>query len=238
MDKSNQKSVVIVAGGMGSRMKTDLPKQFIEIAGKPVLMHTILKFYHCFQDIQIVVVLPFEQIETWNRLISEYRFTIPHQIAPGGTERFYSVKKGLAMIQDTGVVAIHDGVRPLVSEKVIKQSFQAAQKSGGAIPVIRPAESLRKISKNENLPVNRNDYRLVQTPQTFQTKRIKKAYEQPYETRFTDDATVFEAAGNTISLIDGNIENIKITHPFDLKVVQLILADNQDKPKHLTAYKK
>lgn len=238
MKKSYQKSAVIVAGGKGSRMKTEFPKQFIEIAGKPVLMHTILKFYHCFQDIQIVVVLPFEQIETWNRLLSEYRFTIPHQIAPGGTERFYSVKNGLAKIQDIGVVAIHDGVRPLVSEKVIRQSFMVAQESGGAIPVIRPAESLRKISKNENLPVNRNDYRLVQTPQTFQTKRIKKAYEQPYQTRFTDDATVFEAAGNTVSLIDGNIENLKITHPFDLKVVELILPDNLDLPKHVACYKK
>lgn len=224
MQNTSQKSVVIVAGGKGTRMKSDTPKQFIEVAGKPVLMHTILKFYHCIRDIQIVVVLPFEQIETWNRLISEHRFTIPHQITPGGAERFYSVKNGLAMLEDSGLVAIHDGVRPLVSDSVIKTSFQAAEISGGAIPVISPADSLREVSGTESSPVNRNNYKLVQTPQTFLTKRIKKAYEQAFETKFTDDATVFEADGNSITLIDGNIENIKITRAIDLKVVESCLT--------------
>lgn len=224
MNDTNQKSVIIVAGGKGKRMGTDTPKQFLPVAGKPVLMHTILKFYHCFRDIRIVVVLPFEQIETWNRIISAQRFIIPHHITGGGEERFYSVKNGLLAIEDSGLVAIHDGVRPLVSEEVIRRSFIEAERSGGAIPVTCPAESLRKISETGSIPVNRTDYKLVQTPQTFRTKLIKKAYNKPFETRFTDDATVFEADGNTISLIEGNVENIKITRAFDLKVVESYLA--------------
>ena len=223
MEKSQQKSVIIVAGGKGSRMNSETPKQFLPVAGKPILMHTILRFYNCFRNIRIVVVLPFGQIETWNRIISEHRFIIPHRITPGGDQRFHSVKNGLSMIEDDGLVAIHDVVRPLVADSVIRESFRAAAHTGGAIPVIKPADSLRKITKAESKPVDRDAYRLVQTPQTFDVKLIKKAYEQPYEAGFTDDSTVFEADENKVELFEGNRENIKITHPADLKFAESYL---------------
>lgn len=219
-----KKSVIIVAGGRGKRMGMETPKQFLPVNGKPVLMHTILKFHSCVPKIFIVVVLPFDQIEEWNRIISEHRFIIPHQIVPGGEERFHSVKNGLNKIDDDGLVAIHDGVRPLVSEKVIRESFSIAEKTGAAIPVIRPAESLRQIVNSGSKPVNRDTFRLVQTPQTFQATLIKKAYQQPYEPRFTDDASVLEADGNPVSLFEGNRENIKITWPEDIYLAGHLIA--------------
>lgn len=222
MEKSTSKSVVIVAGGAGKRMGSEIPKQFLLIGKKPLLMHTILKFYHTFRDIKIVVVLPFDQIETWNRIISEHRFIIPHQVTAGGEERFYSVKNGLKMVDEHGLVAIHDGVRPLVSESVIRQCFEAAGSYGGAIPVIKPSESIREISEGGSCPLDRERYRLVQTPQTFKSALIKKAYEQPFESRFTDDATVYEADGNKITLVEGNPENIKITSPADLELAKAL----------------
>lgn len=219
-----KKSVIIVAGGRGKRMGMETPKQFLPVNGKPVLMHTIFKFHNCVPKIFIVVVLPFDQIEEWNRIISEHRFIIPHQIVPGGEERFHSVKNGLNKIDDDGLVAIHDGVRPLVSEKVIRESFSIAEKTGAAIPVIRPAESLRQIVNSGSKPVNRDTFRLVQTPQTFQATLIKKAYQQPYEPRFTDDASVLEADGNPVSLFEGNRENIKITWPEDIYLAGHLIA--------------
>lgn len=205
-------------------MGMETPKQFLPVNGKPVLMHTILKFHSCVPKIFIVVVLPFDQIEEWNRIISEHRFIIPHQIVSGGEERFHSVKNGLNKIDDDGLVAIHDGVRPLVSEKVIRESFSIAEKTGAAIPVIRPAESLRQIVDSGSKPVNRDAFRLVQTPQTFQATLIKKAYQQPYEPRFTDDASVLEADGNPVSLFEGNRENIKITWPEDIYLAGHLIA--------------
>jgi len=223
MEKIIAKSVIIVAGGSGSRMTTETPKQFLLLTGRPVLMHTIQKFYNCFPDIRIVLVLPFGHIELWNRLISEHRFLIPHQIIAGGKERFFSVKNGLKMINDEGLVAIHDGVRPLVSDEVIKKSFQMAQAYGGAIPVIPPAESLRKVENDNTYPANREHFRLVQTPQTFNTALLKKAYEQAWEAKFTDDATVFEADNNKVHLFDGNRENIKITWPADIHFAEAMM---------------
>lgn len=217
------KTVIIVAGGIGLRMNSETPKQFLEIAGKPILMHTILKFFHFDQKINIVLVLPFDHIATWNMLCSQHRFTIPHQIETGGSERFYSVKKGLQHAMPGGLAAIHDGVRPLVPEQLIKESFEAAAKFGSAIPVIPPAESLRKTEGESSYPVDRDLFRLVQTPQTFKTDLITEAYERPFKPEFTDDATVFEAAGNTIHLIPGAPENIKITRPADLIFAKAIL---------------
>lgn len=225
MKKTQQKSVIIVAGGKGSRINTETPKQFLLIAGKPILMHTILRFYHCFHAIRIVVVLPFDQIETWNRIISGHRFTIPHLVTSGGKERFHSVKNGLEMIENEGLVAIHDGARPLISKSVIMEGFRLAARTGGAIPVVKPSESLRKLSSLSSVPVNRDDYRLVQTPQTFDVSLLKKAYKQPYESRFTDDATVFEAKGNKVELFDGTRENIKITWPEDIYMAEHILKN-------------
>jgi 2-C-methyl-D-erythritol 4-phosphate cytidylyltransferase len=223
MESQTKKAVVIVAGGSGKRMGIETPKQFIELAGKPVLMHTINKFYHFGQRMQIVLVLPFDHIETWNRLCNEHRFTIAHEIVLGGDERFFSVKKGLVKVSEGCLVAIHDGVRPLVSDEVIANSFLAAEKYGGAIPVISPSESIRQKMDVGSKPVNRDQYVLVQTPQVFKSELIKKAYELPFREKFTDDATVFEAAGHTIYLVEGNPENIKITKPADLVFVEAIL---------------
>lgn len=226
MEKKIAKSVIIVAGGTGARMTTETPKQFLLLAGRPVIMHTIQKFYHCFSDIKIILVLPFGHIELWNRLISEHRFLIPHQIVAGGNERFFSVKNGLTMVHDEGLVAIHDGVRPLVADKVIFNSFKMAQAYGGAVPVISPSESLRKVENGESYPANREHFRLVQTPQTFNTILLKKAYEQEWNEKFTDDATVFEADKNKVHLFDGNRENIKITWPSDIHFAEAILKYN------------
>ena len=226
MEKNKEKSVIIVAGGQGKRMDTQVPKQFLILSGWPVLMHTILKFYHFDPKINIILVLPFNHIDTWNRLCSEFRFLIAHKITTGGDERFFSVKNGLDMVSNKGLVAIHDGVRPLVSEKVIRNSFETADQFGGSIPVIPPSESLRLVQNNTSKPVDRNRYFLVQTPQTFKSEQIKKAYSQPFEKRFTDDATVFESNGNTVALIEGNRPNIKITWPSDVYLAQSIFAQD------------
>jgi len=223
MEQTISKSVIIVAGGSGSRMASEIPKQFLLLAGRPALMHTIQKFYNCFSEIKIVLVLPFHHIELWNRLISEHRFFIQHQVVAGGRERFFSVKNGLKMINDGGLVAIHDGVRPLVSDEVIIKSFQIAQAYGCAVPVISPAESLRKLENGSSYPANRENYRLVQTPQTFNNALLKKAYQQPWDKKFTDDATVFEADKNKIHLFDGNRENIKITWPSDIYFAEAMM---------------
>lgn len=226
MENQQSKYVIIVAGGSGERMSGILPKQFIVVGAKPILMHTILRFYNFDAKMNIIVVLPFEHIDTWNFLCSKYRFAVPHQIAPGGKERFDSVRNGLDKVSGDGLVAIHDGVRPLVSPQVIKSSFETADLFGGSIPVVSPSESLRYVENQLSKSVNRNDYRLVQTPQTFRSRLIKKAYNKPYEERFTDDAGVFEADGNTISLIEGNHENIKITWPSDIIYAEALLSNS------------
>ncbi len=224
MENQQKKAVVIVAGGSGKRMKSEVPKQFIDLADRPILMHTINKFYQFDQQIHVVLTLPFEHIETWNRLCTEHRFTIAHDIIPGGNERFFSVQNGLSKVSDDCLVAIHDGVRPLVSEEVINKTYFSAQKHGGAIPVIHPGESIRQRSIKGSKAVNRDQFVLVQTPQTFKSNLIKEAYQLPYKKNFTDDATVFEAAGHTIHLVEGNQENIKITRPSDLVFAEAILT--------------
>jgi len=220
-----QKSVIIVAGGAGKRMGGDIPKQFIEIAGKPVLMHTMLRFFDFDSNIYIVLVLPFHQIETWNRLCSQHRFMLPHQIVAGGDERYNSVKNGLEKISDDQLVAIHDGVRPLVSRETISKSFEMAEIYGSAVPSVPVKESLREVLEGKNRPVDRRNFYLIQTPQTFKSSLIKQAYQKPYNPLFTDDASVFEAAGNEVHLFEGNIENIKITTPTDLKIAAILLNE-------------
>ncbi len=223
MEKKLNKAVVIVAGGSGKRMGLETPKQFIVVAGKPILMHTIFRFYNYDPNIFIVLVLPFDHIETWNRLCSDYRFTLAHQVVPGGAERYFSVKSGLEKITNDCLIAIHDGVRPLVSEQVIANTYQAAATHGSAIPVISPSESIRKRDGDISIPVNREQFILVQTPQIFKAELLKKAYEIPYQDRFTDDATVFEANGQTVHLVEGNVENIKITRPADILFAEGVL---------------
>ncbi len=215
---------IIVAGGNGSRMQSELPKQFIPIGGRPVLMRTIEQFTAVDEEITIILVLPKEQINYWQELQTKYAFEVPVLVSEGGSTRFHSVKNGLACITEPGLVAVHDGVRPFVSSTTITLGFQAAADFQAAIPVIDVVDSVRKVSGETNAAVNRSDYRLVQTPQVFQVELLQKAYAQDYSSIFTDDASVVEALGQPIHLFEGNRENIKLTTPFDLKLAEILLA--------------
>jgi 2-C-methyl-D-erythritol 4-phosphate cytidylyltransferase len=214
---------IVVAGGKGLRMQTDIPKQFIELQGKPVLMRTLEVFHQYNSSIRLILVLPSVQINFWKELCAKYSFNIPHQIVSGGQTRYDSVKNGLAAIQGTALVAVHDGVRPFVNIQTITRCFHEAEKYGSAIPVMDLEESIRHITETGSQSVDRKAYRLVQTPQVFKSDMLKKAYEQDYSPLFTDDASVVEAMGVKIKLVDGNRENIKITTAFDLKIAETIL---------------
>ena len=210
-------TVLIVAGGKGLRMGSDLPKQFLPIGGKPVLMHTIEAF-HCFdRTMKIILVLPKEQQTYWQELCAKHSFVIEHTVADGGETRFHSVKNGLACV-NSGLVGVHDGVRPFVAPEVIKRCYELAAIKKAVIPVIDVVETVRHITETGSETVNRNDYKLVQTPQVFDAELLKQAYAQEYTPFFTDDASVVEAMGVSVCLAEGNRENIKITTPFDLKI--------------------
>jgi 2-C-methyl-D-erythritol 4-phosphate cytidylyltransferase len=216
--------VVIVAGGSGKRMGMDTPKQFLELAGRPVLMHTIERFRKFNESIEIITVLPENQLRFWNELQKKYSFNIPHTLVKGGPKRFMSVQHGLEFVNSPGLVAIHDGVRPLVRTETIKRCFEIAEKYGNAIPVISPADSLRFEKEDGNTPVNRMQIKQIQTPQVFDVAKIKNAYLQDFDPTFTDDATVLEKTGEKINLVEGNRENIKITNPEDLFIAQTLLS--------------
>lgn len=215
--------VLIVAGGKGSRMGTDIPKQFLPVGGKPVLMRTLEAFYTYSQDIQIILVLPHDQQDYWKELCEEYHFTIPHRIADGGETRFHSVRNGLELVDGPGLVAVHDGVRPFVSQEVIARCYELAAAELAVVPVVKVVETVRQLTDVGSMTVNRDDYRLVQTPQVFDAEVLKQAYSMPYTPAFTDDASVVEAWGVPVTLTEGNRENIKITTPFDLKVAAALL---------------
>ena len=215
--------VVIVAGGSGKRMGAEIPKQFLELAGRPVLMHTIERFRAYNDAIEIITVLPENQLRHWMELQKKYGFTIPQTIVKGGSTRFHSVRNGLKFVGLPGLVAIHDGVRPFVSLDTIHRCFTEAEKSGNAIPAISPVESLRIISENGNKPVDRFHIKQIQTPQVFRAELIKRAYLQDYKPEYSDDATVLEDLGEKINLIEGNRENIKITNPEDLLISNALL---------------
>lgn len=213
--------VIIVAGGKGLRMGGDIPKQFLPVNGKPVLMRTIERFRDYSPDLGIILVLPRAQQEYWRELCREHGFQAPYTIADGGETRFHSVRNGLSLIPDSeqGVVGVHDGVRPFVSTEVIDRCYEAARRSGAAIPVTPVVETLRYVAGSEaGRNVARSDYRLVQTPQTFDIQLLKRAYAQEYSEAFTDDASVVEAVGVSVEMVEGNRENIKITTPFDITV--------------------
>ena len=214
---------VIVAGGHGKRMGSEIEKQYLELAGKPVLMRTLERFKAFDESIELITVLPENQLRFWAELQKKYSFDIPHTIVKGGKTRFYSVRNGLNFVEAPGLVAIHDGVRPFVSIDTIKRCFQMAEKLGNAIPVISPTESMRMLTETGSVPVNRLNIKIVQTPQVFSAEIIKNAYRQDYLPGFTDDATVLEKTGVKINLIDGNRENIKITTPEDLVISSALL---------------
>lgn len=217
--------LIAVAGGKGLRMGGDIPKQFLPIKGKPVLMRTLEAFYAYDKAIHLIVVLPVDQQDYWKHLCQEYAFTLPHQIADGGETRFHSVKNGLVLVEEEDVlVGVHDGVRPFVSLDVIAECYRMAERKGAAIPVIDVVETVRWISEDggsETVP--RDRYKLVQTPQVFCASLLKQAYAQPYTSAFTDDASVVEAFGHRVELVKGNRENIKLTTPFDLKLAEMLI---------------
>jgi len=217
-------SAIIVAGGSGSRMKSDRPKQFLELLGKPVLMYTLEAFNRFDSSMELIVVLPAEQIPFWEQLCLNHNFVLRHRVVSGGETRFQSVRNGLSALSDCDLVAIHDGVRPLVSQTTINDCFTVAEKKGAAIPVLSVVESLREGTMEESVPVDRSRYFSVQTPQVFQSSMVLKAYEQAYNPLFTDDASVAESAGFRVHLVEGNRENIKITHPVDLRIAEFFLS--------------
>ena len=229
--------VIIVAGGKGLRMGSDVPKQFLPVGGRPVLMRTIERFREYAAALQIILVLPISQQGYWRELCKEYDFPLPvptplpqqggggpYLLANGGATRFHSVQAGLALIPDDadGVVGVHDGVRPFPSVEVISRCYETARQTGAAIPVTPVVETLRHVSEGTK---PRGDYRLVQTPQAFDIQLLKAANRQPYREAFTDDASVVESYGHAITLVEGNRENIKITTPYDLKIAECILHD-------------
>ncbi len=219
--------VVIVAGGSGKRMGAEVPKQFLELAGRPVLMHTIERFKAFNEAVEIITVLPEDQLRHWLYLQEKHSFSIPQTLVKGGSARFYSVRNGLKFVNSPGIVAIHDGVRPFVSDDTIKRCFETAEKKGNAIPAVTVAESLRIVTDTGNHPLNRLQVRQIQTPQVFSAELLKKAYNQCYRPEFTDDATVLESAGEVINLVEGNRENIKITTPEDLLISRAFLSATQ-----------
>lgn len=218
-----KKHVIIVAGGKGMRMGSDIPKQFLPIGGYPVLMHTLEAFYTYNPSIHLILVLPISQQFYWRELCIKYHFSLPHDIADGGETRFHSVKNGLALV-DEGLVGVHDGVRPFVSQEVIVRCFDNAREKKAVIPVIGVIETVRHLTSYGSETVPRENYKLVQTPQVFDVLLLKRAYEQTYVDGFTDDASVVEAMGEQVFLVDGNRENIKITTPFDLKLAELLCS--------------
>ena len=219
--------IIIVAGGKGLRMGSDIPKQFLPVCGLPVLMRTIRRFREYSADINIILVLPKSQQDYWHSLCKEYQFDERYSIADGGETRFHSVSNGLSLIPDNteGVVGVHDGVRPFPSIDVIARCYETARHQGAVIPVIPVVETVRHLEGDNSKTVSRDEYRLVQTPQTFDIQLLKRAYRQQFTPMFTDDASVVEALGDTITLVEGNRENIKITTPFDLKIAEAILRN-------------
>ncbi len=237
--------IIIVAGGKGLRMGSDIPKQFLPIGGKPVLMRTLERFREYSPTLQIILVLPKAQQEYWKELCQKYNFTVAYQLADGGETRFHSVQNGLSLIPDDaeGVVGVHDGVRPFPSIEVIHNCYETAREKKAVIPVTSVVETLRHINSsgltrtntdspkksavvccnNNSVTVPRDEYKLVQTPQCFDIQLLKAANKQPYNDNFTDDASVVESYGHAITLVEGNRENIKITTPYDLKIAEVLV---------------
>lgn len=212
---------LIVAGGVGSRMGADMPKQFLLLDGKPVLMHTLTRFYD--YGCSLVLVLPEAQVEFWKKLCSEYQFTLSHEIVVGGQTRFQSVKNGLAKVQPESIVAIHDGVRPCIDHNTIERTMEGAQKYGNAVAVVKLKDSIRQHVDEDNHQVDRTQFSLIQTPQTFKASLIQQAYLQPEDSHFTDDASVLEKMGMAIHLVEGNYKNIKITTPEDMLIAEVLI---------------
>lgn len=218
-----ERSVLVVAGGSGVRMDSDTPKQFLVMGGLPVIFHSINAFIRFDPSMQVVVALSENHFSYWRELCERYSFTASHTLSKGGETRFQTVRQGLALIPDDRIVAIHDAVRPLVSQRTIEQGFRDALTFGNAVPVIPLNESVRWSEGKKNQPVDRDRLRIVQTPQVFESSLIKRAYGRIPGEGFTDDASVLETMGETIHLYEGNRENFKITYPGDLILAEAFL---------------
>ncbi len=218
-----KKHIIIVAGGKGLRMGGEIPKQFLPIGGKPVLMRTIEAFHLYDNTIHVVLVLPVSQQTYWRELCKKYSFELPHEVADGGETRFHSVMNGLALVEGEGLVGVHDGVRPFVSQEVITRCYAEAGTKKAVIPVIGVVETVRRLEGIDSVTVPRDQYKLVQTPQVFDVALLQRAYQQKYTEMFTDDASVVEALGEKVFLVEGNRENIKLTTPFDLKLAEMLI---------------
>jgi 2-C-methyl-D-erythritol 4-phosphate cytidylyltransferase len=208
-------------------MKSEVPKQFMELKGKPVLMHTISKFSEAYPEIKIIVVLAKQLNDDWKALCAKHNFTVPHELTGGGETRYHSVKNGLLLVPEPSCVGIHDAARPLVSIATIKAAFEKAETEGNASPAVPVTDSIRFLKGHENCTLDRSKYVIVQTPQCFHAELIKKAFEKPYKPEFTDDASVLEAFGEKVLLVEGNRENIKITTPQDLVIAEALLSSKQ-----------
>jgi len=216
---------IIVAGGTGTRMGADRPKQFLELAGEPVLAHTLRLFAAPSLNVQeLVLVLPSDQLTTWQHLCEQYKITMPHTVVEGGATRWSSVRNGLAHLaaQTNGVVAVHDGVRPLTPQAVIEATYQAAYNHGAAVAAVVPKDSVRSLNQQGSYALNRNRLRLVQTPQCFDISLLRRAYQLPELTTFTDDASVVEDL-HPIHLVEGDYRNLKITTPEDLLLAEALM---------------
>jgi 2-C-methyl-D-erythritol 4-phosphate cytidylyltransferase len=219
---------IIVGGGSGTRMRSTVPKQFLLLYNKPVLMHTIDAFYSSAAKPAIVLVLPAAYHAYWEQLCNEHNFTVTHQLIAGGETRFHSVKNGLDTIEDDvdSIIAVHDAVRPLISREIIEKTYHYAAEHGNAVTAVKSRDSVRLLEKGGSKSLIRDDVYLVQTPQTFQSAHIKIAYLQPYSSKFTDDASVVEEMGVKINLTEGDHRNIKITFPEDIAIAEMFLKDH------------
>jgi 2-C-methyl-D-erythritol 4-phosphate cytidylyltransferase len=217
---------VIVAAGSGMRMGAPIPKQFLEVGGRPILMHTLNRFVAFDASIRLVVVLHPDYIEFWRSLCEKHDYSVPHSIVSGGSERFYSVQKAIQSLVDTeeAIVGIHDAVRPMVSVATLERCYATAQETGSAVPCVSVNDSMRIVDADGNRSINRSSLRIIQTPQCFRLNLLRRAFTQEYNTAFTDDASVVEALGESIELVEGNRENIKVTTPEDMHWLNLLLT--------------
>jgi len=220
---------IIVAGGSGTRMHTSVPKQFLPLAGKPVLFYSVEAFYNFDSSNEIIIALPADFFSEWEKLCADYNFSIPHKLVTGGETRFHSVQNGLQAITEKGIIAIHDAARPLVSKDTISRSYEAANKFGAAVPFIPLSDSIRFYNGHESRSLDRTKHVLVQTPQCFRSDVLISAYQTEFQPYFTDDASVVESAGFTVQLTEGNAENIKITTPSDFLIAETLVNSVKSK---------
>ena len=222
-----ERSAIIVAGGSGKRMGAAVPKQFLLLGGTPLLCRTIEAFHRFDPAMQLIVVLPQEQIGNWKALCIGHHLSIAHAVVAGGVERFHSVHEGLKEVKHEGLVAVHDGVRPLVGTELITRCFAAAEQYGTAIPVVPMGPSAREVDGGSSRALDRATLRIVQTPQCFRVPLLRKAFELPYDPSFTDEATLVERTGVAVHLVEGEEGNLKVTTPVDLRVAEVLLGGGE-----------